>query len=75
VWQAIKKGTVPDMEDISNAQSTVEAYPWLLMCGQAMMEDMHDSRRAFTNEMDLILNTLTHQISDNKKQLKKSRKQ
>lgn len=74
IWNAIKQGTVPDLEEISNAQSTVEEYPWLLMCGQAMMEDMHDSRRAFTNEMDLILNTLMHQITENRKQLKKNNK-
>ncbi|MBA54954.1 MAG: hypothetical protein CMK89_10920 [Pseudomonadales bacterium] len=71
VWSAIKNGTTPNLEDIAKAQSTVEEYPWLLMCGQAMMEDMQDSRRAFCNEMELILDRLALQIQENKKQARK----
>ncbi len=74
VWKAIKNGTVPDLKEISDAQSTVAEYPWLLMCGQAMMEDMQDSRRAFCNEMEMILDTLANHIQENKKQARKNKK-
>jgi AcrR family transcriptional regulator len=68
VWKAIKAGNVPQIDDISSIQSSVEDYPWLVMCGQAMMEDMHDSRRAFSNELELILDSLANLIAENKKQ-------
>lgn len=74
VWQAIKSGKVPTVEDITSAQGTVEDYPWLLMCGQAMMEDMQDSRRAFTNELELLLDSLDSQITQNRKQAKQNKK-
>jgi hypothetical protein len=36
------------------------------MCGQAMMEDMQDSRRAFANNLDLLLDGLELQITANR---------
>ncbi len=67
IWKALQDGEAPDPEDLQNGSISVVEYPWLLMCGQAMMEDMQDSRVAFQNEMELILETLEKQIADNKK--------
>lgn len=75
IWQAIKNGKVPTMEDISGAHSTVQEYPWLVLCGQAMMEDMQDSRRAFTNELELILDSLASLIAANTQPTKAAKKQ
>lgn len=67
VWKALAEGKVPSMDDLQGIDSVVE-YPWLMMCGQAMMDDMKDSRRAFANNLDLILDTLANQIAGNKAQ-------
>ncbi|MVF13161.1 TetR/AcrR family transcriptional regulator [Ketobacter sp. MCCC 1A13808] len=67
IWIALKNGTVPLPDEISKAHNSVEDYPWLLMCGQAMIEDMKDSRRAFINGLDLILDSVNCQILANQK--------
>lgn len=72
IWEAIKTGKVPTPEDMTNVHSTVQDYPWLVMCGQAMMEDMQDSRRAFENELEMMLDSVANQIAQNKKQAKKA---
>lgn len=65
IWKAIQEGTVPDMSDLNEGTEIVD-YPWLMMCGQAMLEDMQDSRRAFAEEIELILDSLEKRIEANK---------
>jgi len=67
IWKDLKAGKVPNPAELENGHVSVVDYPWLLMCGQAMLEDMQDSRHAFTNEMDLILDALELRIKSNKK--------
>lgn len=64
IWQALKEGKVPDISNL-NGETDIIEYPWLMMCGQAMLEDMQDSRKAFSEEIDLILESLSLQISNN----------
>ncbi|HVL01446.1 MAG TPA: TetR/AcrR family transcriptional regulator [Dongiaceae bacterium] len=66
IWKDLKAGKVPDLTELNNGPVSVVDYPWLLMAGQAMLENMHNSREAFTAEMDLILDSLGLQISQNK---------
>lgn len=68
IWNDLKAGRVPDVSELSNGSLSVVDYPWLLMCGQAMLESMHQTRVAFGNELDLILDSLAAQIDANKKQ-------
>ena len=69
IWKDLKEGKAPNLEDFNFNElndSPMVDYPWLLMCGEAMMEDMQDSRKAFENEIDLILDSLEGQIEANK---------
>ena len=68
VWKALKAGKVPDPSELSNGTVSVVDYPWLVMCGQAMLEDMQDTRTAFSNEIELILDALALRIDANKTQ-------
>lgn len=65
IWKALKNGDELELDALGEAHSAVQDYPWLVMCGQAMMEDMQDSRRAFQNEMELILDSIAGQIAAN----------
>lgn len=64
IWNALNEGKVPDVSNL-NGETDIVEYPWLLMCGQAMLEDMQDSRKAFSEEVELILESLSHQIKAN----------
>lgn len=64
IWKDLSEGRAPNMDNFD--ESSMGEYPWVLMCGQAMMEDMHDTRNAFGTELDLILDTLQAQIDKNK---------
>ncbi|MDX1694025.1 MAG: TetR/AcrR family transcriptional regulator [Ketobacteraceae bacterium] len=67
IWKAMQEGKVPELSDLSEeGTTTIVDYPWLMMCGQAMLEDMQDSRKAFAEEIELILGSLALQISANK---------
>lgn len=66
IWKDLQAGKVPDLNELNKSPISIVEYPWLLMCGQAMMEDMQDSRAAFCNEMELILNSIERQIAENK---------
>lgn len=70
IWEAMQKGNFPKL-DKQESESIIE-YPWAVMCGQAMMDDIQDNRRAFEKEMDLILDTLAAQIEMNKKDSKQA---
>ncbi|OUR94934.1 hypothetical protein A9Q81_14305 [Gammaproteobacteria bacterium 42_54_T18] len=65
IWKDLSEGRTPNLEDLGDNIPMVE-YPWLLMCGQAMMEDMNDSRAAFSSELDLVLDSLDAQITAKK---------
>lgn len=65
IWKDLTEGKVPNPQDLNEKMPMVD-YPYLLMCGQAMMEDMQDSRGAFSNGLELILNSLEIQIAANK---------
>lgn len=67
IWQAIQEGNVPDIADLNEGTNIVD-YPWLMMCGQAMLEDMQDSRKAFAEEIELILDSLALKIAANQAQ-------
>ncbi|HEX4937187.1 MAG TPA: TetR/AcrR family transcriptional regulator [Candidatus Kapabacteria bacterium] len=67
IWKDLKAGKAPDLSELNNGPVSVVDYPWLLMCGQAMLENMHNSRDAFSAELDLILDGLTLQLAENKK--------
>src|SRR3990167_3779132 len=67
IWNDLKAGKAPDLSELNNGPVSVVDYPWLLMCGQAMLENMHNSRDAFSAELDLILDGLTLQLAENKK--------
>ncbi len=67
VWKELSEGRIPKLEDLDGENSMFE-YPWLLMCGQAMLEDMQDSRAAFATELDLVLVSVGLQIEQNKSQ-------
>lgn len=67
IWSDFKAGKVPDPSQLENGNVSVVDYPWLVLCGQAMLEDMQDSRRAFSNELDLLLDGLALQIDANRK--------
>ncbi|MCG8668130.1 MAG: TetR/AcrR family transcriptional regulator [Pseudomonadales bacterium] len=64
IWQALQEGKVPELSDL-NGETDIIEYPWLMMCGQAMLEDMQDSRKAFSEEIELILESLALQIKNN----------
>lgn len=66
IWEALQEGKVPNADDLKNGSISVVDYPWLLMCGQAMMEDMQDTRNAFCNELSLLLDSIENQIAANK---------
>lgn len=66
IWQALQDGKAPTQEELQAGMASVVDYPWLLMCGQAMLEDMTDSRTALSNEMDLLLDSLEAQVARNK---------
>lgn len=66
IWQALQDGKAPTPEELQAGMASVVDYPWLLMCGQAMLEDMTDSRAALANEMELLLESLAAQIARNK---------
>lgn len=66
VWRALQDGKAPNPEELQAGMASVVDYPWLLMCGQAMMEDMQDSRGALSKELDLLLDSLAAQIAGNK---------
>lgn len=68
IWSDLKAGKVPNPAELSNGSVSVVDYPWLVLCGQAMLEDMQDSRRAFANELDLLLDGLALRIDANKQQ-------
>ena len=68
IWSDLKAGKVPDPAELSNGNVSVVDYPWLVMCGMAMLEDMQDSRSAFINELELILDSLALRIDANKQQ-------
>lgn len=65
IWKAIQEGTIPDATELQENSNIME-YPWLMMCGQAMLEDMQDSRRAFAEEIELILDSIAIRIASNK---------
>lgn len=65
IWKAMQEGKVPELSDLTEGAKSIVDYPWLMMCGQAMLEDMQDSRRAFTEEIELILESLALQIQAN----------
>lgn len=67
IWKDLNEGKVPNLSEMNGNGVSVVDYPWVLMCGQAMLEDMQNSRQAFTNEIELILDGLEKQISENKK--------
>ncbi|OUS26907.1 hypothetical protein A9Q99_16985 [Gammaproteobacteria bacterium 45_16_T64] len=64
IWKDLSEGRSPDLEQLQGDLPMVD-YPWLLMCGAAMMEDMNDSRTAFASELDLILDSLAAKIAVN----------
>lgn len=64
IWKDLSEGRTPDLEQLKGDLPMVD-YPWLLMCGAAMMEDMNDSRTAFASELDLILDSLAAKIAAN----------
>lgn len=66
IWKALQEGKAPTPEELQAGMASVVDYPWLLMCGQAMLEDMTDSRSALSNEMDLLLDSLEAQVARNK---------
>jgi len=66
IWKALHEGTAPDLSSLSGNGVSVVDYPWVVMCGQAMLEDMQNSRQAFSNGIELILDGLEKQIADNK---------
>lgn len=66
IWKALQEGKVPELSDLNEGNNIVD-YPWLMMCGQAMLEDMQDSRKAFSEEIELILDSLALQIDANEK--------
>jgi len=61
IWKDLSEGRSPDLDELNGEIPMVE-YPWLLMCGAAMMEDMNDSRTAFSSELDLVLDSLEMRI-------------
>lgn len=65
IWEALQKGNTPNLDNV-DSHSLIE-YPWAVMCAQAMMDDIQDTRNAFLNELELILNSLAAQIEANKK--------
>ncbi|MAR90616.1 MAG: TetR/AcrR family transcriptional regulator [Pseudomonadota bacterium] len=67
VWQALASATVPAPEALHAAENIVADYPWLLHCGQAMVQDLKDPRQAFVGAMDLILTGVENLIAGNKK--------
>lgn len=67
IWDELRNGKVPNLAELGNGNVSVVDYPWLVMCGQAMLEDMQDSRRAFSNGLDLMLDGLELRIQTNKK--------
>lgn len=67
IWKDLMEGKAPKLDDLGEATPMVE-YPWLLMCGEAMMEDMQDSRRAFENELELVLDGLEIRIKRNQQE-------
>ena len=66
IWNDFRTGKVPDLAQLGSNGVSVVDYPWLVLCGQAMLEDMQDSRRAFTNELDLLLDGINLQINANR---------
>lgn len=67
IWDDLRSGKVPNPAELGNGSVSVVDYPWLVMCGQAMLEDMQDSRRAFSNELELLLDGLALRIEANKR--------
>ena len=65
IWKDLSEGRVPNLDNSEEIESMGD-YPWVLMCGQAMMEDMQDTRNAFGNEIDLLLDSIAAQIEKNK---------
>ena len=61
IWKDLSEGRTPNLDELNGEVPMVE-YPWLLMCGPAMMEDMNDSRTAFCSELDLVLDGVEMQI-------------
>lgn len=68
IWKAMQEGKVPEPADLTEGAGTIVDYPWLMMCGQAMLEDMQDSRKAFSEEIELILDSLALKIEANRRQ-------
>ncbi len=66
IWKDLTEGKVPNLNEMNSNGVSVVDYPWVLMCGQAMLEDMQNSRQAFCNEMDLILDSVENKIAENK---------
>jgi AcrR family transcriptional regulator len=67
VWKDLKEGKAPDLAEASKAGVSPVDYPWVVLCGQAMLEDMQDSRAAFVTELNLFLDGLEKQIAGNLK--------
>lgn len=64
IWTDLMDGKVPDLEGFDTTAALEQyPYPWLMMCANSILEDMHDSRRAFGDELDLVLDGLELRLS------------
>jgi len=52
--------------DNTSSEDPAVEYPWLLMCKDAVIEYMENSRSAFSSELDLLLNGLEASLPANK---------
>lgn len=72
IWEFLQNNntdtnsTDTNSTDNSEYTSADNPYHWLMLCGEAMMEDMQDSRNAFVKEIELILDSLALQIDSNR---------
>ncbi len=67
IWEDLQAGKVPDLNQLNQSDIPLVDYPWVLMTGQAMMEELQNSRKAFYTELCLVLDSLENHIVVNNK--------
>lgn len=65
IWETLQKNKDSGRSMIEFDPEEENEYHWLILCGQAMLEDMQDTRTAFVKELELLLNSVAAQIDAN----------
>ncbi|CBL43838.1 Transcriptional regulator [gamma proteobacterium HdN1] len=66
IFHALQEGKAPTPEELQAGLASMVDHPWLLLCGAAMLEDMHDPRKALSKELDILLDGIEMQVNQHR---------